>query len=169
MKKLFTLVLAVFVLASVEAKSEERVLGFHSDIEIYQDSSMTVREHITVRAEGRRIRRGIYRDFPTTYKDRLGNRYKVGFEMVSVVRNGQREDYHTKSISNGIRIYFGNKNRLVNTGEHTYVLTYRTSRQLGFFEKHDELYWNVTGNGWDFASSRPALRFVCPARLIQTR
>lgn len=150
MKKLFTLVLAVFVLASVEAKSEERVLGFHSDIEIYQDSSMTVREHITVRAEGRRIRRGIYRDFPTTYKDRLGNRYKVGFEMVSVVRNGQREDYHTKSISNGIRIYFGNKNRLVNTGEHTYVLTYRTSRQLGFFEKHDELYWNVTGNGWDF-------------------
>ena len=29
-------------------------------------------------------------------------------------------------------------------------LTYHTDRQLGFFEKHDELYWNVTGNAWEF-------------------
>jgi len=28
--------------------------------------------------------------------------------------------------------------------------TYRTNRQLGFFRDHDELYWNVTGNGWKF-------------------
>src|SRR5690606_19069399 len=27
---------------------------------------------------------------------------------------------------------------------------YRTDRQLGFFRDHDELYWNVTGNGWGF-------------------
>ncbi|NCU21736.1 DUF2207 domain-containing protein, partial [Candidatus Falkowbacteria bacterium] len=29
-----------------------------------------------------------------------------------------------------------------------YALTYRTTRQLGFFSDHDELYWNVNGNGW---------------------
>ena len=27
---------------------------------------------------------------------------------------------------------------------------YRTDRQIGYFEDHDELYWNVTGNGWGF-------------------
>ena len=26
-----------------------------------------------------------------------------------------------------------------------------SDRQIRFFEGHDELYWNVTGNGWDFA------------------
>ena len=26
-----------------------------------------------------------------------------------------------------------------------------TTHQIGFFEGHDELYWNVTGNGWNFA------------------
>jgi hypothetical protein len=30
---------------------------------------------------------------------------------------------------------------------------YRTTRQLGFFQDHDELYWNVTGNGWSFTIS----------------
>jgi uncharacterized membrane protein YgcG len=35
-------------------------------------------------------------------------------------------------------------------GPHTYQFTYRTNRQLGFFRDHDELYWNVTGNGWKF-------------------
>ena len=39
---------------------------------------------------------------------------------------------------------------LLPPGEHTYTLSYRTDRQLGFFKDHDELYWNVTGNGWIF-------------------
>jgi len=35
-------------------------------------------------------------------------------------------------------------------GEYTYELTYTATRELGFFPDHDELYWNVTGNGWVF-------------------
>jgi hypothetical protein len=44
----------------------------------------------------------------------------------------------------------GRKGVLLPPGEHTYTLSYRTDRQLGFFKDHDELYWNVTGNGWIF-------------------
>ena len=33
------------------------------------DASLTVRETITVQAEGTEIRRGILRDFPTSYTD----------------------------------------------------------------------------------------------------
>ncbi|MEM7386252.1 MAG: DUF2207 domain-containing protein [Verrucomicrobiota bacterium] len=36
------------------------------------------------------------------------------------------------------------------SGEYTYLLRYRTTKRLGFFKEHDELYWNVTGNEWDF-------------------
>ena len=54
-----------------------------------------VTETITVRAEGKQIRRGIYRDFPVEYEDRLGNSYKIKLEPLSVLRNGRPESSHT--------------------------------------------------------------------------
>ncbi len=147
---IFLLSLNLLVI-STNAIAFERILDFHSYIAVYKDGSMIVREIITVQAEGRKIRRGIYRDFPTTYEDQLGNQYKVKFQVLGVERNGQREDYHTEPQSNGVRVYFGHKNRFLRHGKHEYELTYRTNRQLGFFENHDELFWNVTGTGWDFA------------------
>src|ERR671935_168097 len=48
-------------------------------------------ERFAVEAEGREIRRGILRDFPTDYRDRFGNRVSVPFEVVEVKRNGSRE------------------------------------------------------------------------------
>ena len=136
--------------AGVSAAPGERILSFRSDIVVREDSSMTVRETITVRAEGKKIKRGIYRDFPTTYKDGHGNRFTVGFSVIGVQKDGRPEPYHEQSISNGRRVYFGDKDTFLRSGEYTYTLTYSTDRQLGFFNDHDELYWNVTGNGWDF-------------------
>ena len=49
------------------------------------------------------------------------------------------------------------------TGEHTYTLSYRTDRQLGYFENHDELYWNVTGTGWMFPIDAASARVRLPA------
>ena len=46
--------------------------------------------------------------------------------------------------------HVGDKNRNLDAGVYTYTLSYRTNRQLGFFDDRDELYWNVTGNGWSF-------------------
>ena len=80
-----------------------------------------------------------------------GNRFTVGFRLQAVLRDGQPEDWHTEGLSNGIRIYVGRKDHLLPPGEHTYTLAYATERQLGFFADHDELYWNVTGNGWAFS------------------
>jgi uncharacterized membrane protein YgcG len=131
------------------AAAEERILAFRSDIEVHADSSMTVTETITVKAAGKLIRRGIYRDFPTDYRDRLGNRYLVDFEVLAVNRNGEAEPFHTEPRPNGVRVYVGRPNAFVEPGQHVYSIRYRSGRQLGHFETHDELYWNVTGNGWD--------------------
>ncbi len=140
----------LLLISSATSQAEERILSYHSDISIEPDGSMLVEEHIRVQAEGRKIKRGIYRDFPTKYRDSHNNNYQVKFELLEIGRNGASEPYHTKQLSNGIRIYIGNKDRFIEHGEHTYTIIYRTDRQLGFFEKFDELYWNVTGNGWDF-------------------
>lgn len=132
------------------ADRDERILQFDSEIWIHRDGSMTVRETIEVNAAGNKIRRGIYRDFPTIYRDRHGTRVVVDFDVEKVTRDGKDEPFHTQSISNGVRVYIGDKDRLVRAGLHTYTLTYRTDRQLGYFQDFDELYWNVTGTGWAF-------------------
>ncbi len=115
------------------ARETERILNFTSYIQIGLDGSMTVTESITVYASGNKIKRGIYRDFPTRYKARHGNTIRVGFKVLEVLRDGQSEGYHLKTISNGIRVYIGRKNRMLQPGEYTYTLTYHTNRQLGFF------------------------------------
>jgi hypothetical protein len=152
----------LLVFCCLSARADERILGFHSDIVIAADATMTVSETITVRAEGNRIRRGIYRDFPTDYRDRYGNRVNVLFEPLDVTRDDRSEPWHTERLSNGVRVYFGDANVMLNEGEHRYVFRYRTARQLGFFEDHDELYWNVTGNGWDFVIDKASAEVTLP-------
>ena len=147
-------ILALFFTELTFARETERILNFTSHIQISSDGSMTVTENITVYASGIKIKRGIYRDFPVRYKARQGNTIRVGFKVLEVLRDGKQEAYHLKTLSNGIRVYIGRKNRMLQQGEYTYTLIYHTDRQLGFFKQFDELYWNVTGNGWLFPIER---------------
>src|SRR5277367_5419852 len=128
----------------------ERILDFHSEITLQQDTSLLVTETIVVNSTGTQMRHGIYRDFPARYTDSFGNKYVVGFEMLSAVRDGAEEQFRVEDYANGKRIYLGTANTLLPPGEHSYTLSYRTNRQLGFFADHDELFWNVTGLGWGF-------------------
>ena len=158
--RVFLFALAV---AAVPALAQERVLEFHSDIRIGADGGLLVTERIAVQAEGRSIRRGILRDFPTDYRDRLGARVKVPFEVLAVSRNGRTEPWALQSMANGVRVRIGNAAVNLPRGRHEYEITYRTSRQLGFFKRHDELYWNVNGNGWTFAMDRISADVALPA------
>jgi uncharacterized membrane protein YgcG len=144
------------------AAGQERILRYDSEVDIRADGTLEVTEHITVRAEGTNIRRGIFRDFPTRYRDRYGNRVRVDFEMISVHRNGQPEEWFTERRANGIRINTGGDAFLPVPAEYTFTLRYRTTRQLGFFEEHDELYWNAIGTGWAFPIEAGAVEVRLP-------
>ena len=137
-------------LAPALAAADERIRSYEIDVEVRGDGSIDVTERISVRAEGNQIRRGIYRDFPTRYRDRYGNRVVVGFELVDVQRNGEPEPHFTERMANGIRINTGNDNFLRVPADYTFTVRYRTTRQIGFFADHDELYWNAIGTGWIF-------------------
>ena len=142
--------------------AEEMILLFDSDITIAADGSMQVIETIRVRTEGQRIRRGIFRDFPTRYTDRFGNRFRVEFKVLSVRRDGLDEPFATEQLSNGKRVRIGSADRFLVPGDYEYQLTYGTNRQLGYFDDHDELYWNVAGLGWDFAIGQARARIRLP-------
>lgn len=135
---------------STSAVSDERILNFHSDIRILTDGMIDVTETIVVRSEGQQIRRGIYRDFPVEYEDNFGNRYEIALDVLAVRRNSMPESFHSVREQRDIRVYFGQADRLLSNGVHTYTFHYRANRMLGFFDAHDELYWNVTGNRWNF-------------------
>lgn len=158
--------LALLALLPLAVLAEERILSFHSDVRVLADGMIEVTETIEVRAEGEHIRRGIYRDFPVEYRDRLGNTYEIAVEPLAVLRDGQPESFHTVRNQRDIRVYFGRSDRLLQHGLHTYEYRYRASRMLGFFDEHDELYWNVTGNNWVFpidkATAAVRLEFDAP-------
>lgn len=136
-------------LASIAGNAEERILNYEIEVDIRADASLEVTEHITVRAEGSQIRRGIYRDFPTRYKDRHGNNVVVGFEVLGVERDGRKEAWFTEQVGNGVRVNTGTDEFLpALPGDYRFTLRYLTTRQLGFFAGHDELYWNAIGTGW---------------------
>lgn len=137
-------------LANRLGAGNERILRYDIAIQINADSTLTVEETIRVHAEGQSIRRGIYRDYPTRYTDRYGNNVTVGFHVQDVLRNGKPEPWFSEHISNGTRVNTGNDDFLPVPADYTYTLRYTTTRQLGFFKNHDELYWNAIGTGWMF-------------------
>jgi uncharacterized membrane protein YgcG len=154
--------LALLVAALLPAVAQERILSFVSDVRVERNGDLFVTETIRVQAEGRDIRRGILRDFPTVYSRRDGMRVEVGFVVQSVTRDGAAESYGTERLQNGVRVRIGNADTLLTAGPHTYVISYRTTRQLGFFPSFDELYWNATGNGWTFAIDVAEARITLP-------
>jgi len=155
--------LALLLLAgSLPAAAQERILGYHSDLVLQPDGSLEVTETIRVRAEGQRIRRGIFRDFPTRYRDRFRNRVVVDFEVLGVSRDGRPESFFTEPLSNGVRVNTGSDDFLPVPADIEFQLRYRTTRQLGFFDGFDELYWNVNGLGWEFSAESVSARLTLP-------
>lgn len=152
MKTMFARLLGLCLLLAwvLPASAEEFISSYHSIVDVAKDGTLTVTEAITARAEGDHIKRGIFRDFPLYALDKDGNRTKVGFKVLSVERDGAPEDWHTENIDGGIRIFTGNADRILPTGEHIFQITYTTDRQIRYFDSYDELTWNVTGNGWQF-------------------
>ncbi|KAA9132039.1 DUF2207 domain-containing protein [Marinihelvus fidelis] len=164
-RPLRALLLAGLMLATgmAAAKADERVLDYDVDITIRPDARLDIIETITVRAEGKQIRRGIYRDFPTRYKARFDTTVRVGFDVHEVTRDGQPTPWHSVRQFNGVRVYIGDKDTQLAPGTYRYRLRYQTYRQLGYFDSYDELWWNVTGLGWAFPIDRATATVHLPA------
>ncbi|KLI98990.1 DUF2207 domain-containing protein [Luteimonas sp. FCS-9] len=155
--------LLLMLLCAAPLRAQERILAYDSELRLGADGVLEVTERIRVRAEGRDIRRGIYRDFPTRYRDRHGNRIVVDFEMAELLRDGRPEPFFVESLSNGVRVNTGGDDLLPVPDAFTYTLRYRVTRQLGFFATHDELYWNAIGTGWAFAIEQGTTVLRLPA------
>ena len=89
---------------ALPAAADERVLAFNSTIHVDADGTLRVTESIAVWVEGRAIKRGILRDFPTDYRRRYGDRVRVPFDVGFVTRNGRPEAWTLERLTNGVRV-----------------------------------------------------------------
>src|SRR5579872_1293281 len=116
------------------ARADERILDYHADIVVRADASVEVHETIRVRSEGQRIKHGIFRDFPTLYRDNMGLRHSVEFNLLQAKMSGsEAESYSIEGLSNGVRVKIGDPELELSPGEHTFELVYTATRELGFF------------------------------------
>ena len=156
-----------FFLSWHAAMAAETITRFDQTIIVERSGSLQIVETIAVNAEGKAIRRGIFRDFPLEFMDAAGRKKRVDFTVASVERDGQPETWRQEGIDGGTRIYIGRpdengKTFLLGRGPHTFRITYRTDRQFRFFDDYDELYWSVTGNGWQFPILRTSATILLP-------
>lgn len=140
--------------------------GLASAAEVIRDFAVTVKPD-----GGRRLvfeesieydfgdadRHGIYRYIPEAY-ERNGGNYNYHLQVIGVWRDGQPEPYEVSRGGGNVDIKIGDANKTV-TGAHTYAIRYATDRAINFFDTHSELYWNVTGNGWQVPIEKASIDF----------
>lgn len=154
--------LLVALVLALPAAAREEIRAFAADVTLRVDGSVRVLETVDVKAEGNQIRRGIYRDIPIVLLGPSGNKIRVGLDVASVTRDGAAEDFRVERMGNFQRIWIGNPDRTLAVGEHRYVITYVMDRMARSFADHDELYWNATGNYWDFPILKSVARVTLP-------
>ncbi|GAG84355.1 unnamed protein product, partial [marine sediment metagenome] len=129
-------------------------------ITINSDSSIIVTEKIAYDF-GNQNRHGIYRDIPIRYETEKGI-YKLDFRVLSVVdETGSKYKYDTSTKGDFISIKIGDPDIYV-TGENIYIITYEIEGALNYFDDHDELYWNVTGNKWSVNIYNASVKISLP-------
>jgi uncharacterized membrane protein YgcG len=162
MRSLLGVASALLLFASAEARADERISRYLSDVQVQKDSSIEVAETIDIRAEHDRINHGIYRDFPTRYQGPHGTQFHVRFTFEGATLDGSPVKASIQPSGVGLRIKLGDPNSYVAVGEHEYLIRYRVTREIGRFPGFDELYWNATGTQWIFPIDQATARIRLP-------
>ncbi len=139
---LFLLVLGFAASASAR---ELKIRRFSSEIFIQPDSSLDVTE--TIEADFIGAWHGLYRSIPIEYVTPQGFNYTLFVKLISAEAAGQALKVESSHEGHSLKwkIYIDNATDVA----RTITLHYRVTNGIRFFEDHDELYWNATGDEWD--------------------
>jgi uncharacterized membrane protein len=152
--------LLFFALPSKGVFAQDKINSFDVEIRINKDSSFNVIENINYDF-GTEPGHGIYRTIPVKYSARGGN-YVLRVSEVSVAdENGAPYNFTASMKGSNFEIRIGDADKYV-AGVKTYIINYKIKRGLNFFGDHDELYWNVTGSGWESPISAVKAEIILP-------
>jgi uncharacterized membrane protein YgcG len=138
--------LALLVPLSLAAR-EIVIQHFDERVVISSDGTIEVTETIEAQFIGSNWH-GIYRTIPVEYTTPQGLSYTLFLEPLGVTDDSGHPLTYERSRQ-GREIKFKIYVPYPDNARRTVVLRYRVLNALTFFGYHDELYWNVAGNGWD--------------------
>ena len=155
--------LAVFSLTSIHiAQARESIVAFDVTAELLQDSSLRITERIRVNIEHKTIKRGIYRVLPMS-QNLANNKYRShSYTFEAITFDGEEIPYTKVAHSGNIAVAIGNEKVLAPLGEHVYEIRYITTNHVLFPENRDEIFLNVTGNGWTLPIDEASFTLLVP-------
>lgn len=136
------------------------IARFNTQMSVAQDGVSTVTERIDVVFEG--TFHGIYRDIPIEYPGPHGSNYTLFLKVNGVTDGEGNKLKYESSTQNGnrhLKIYIPDA---VNTSR-TVAIHYTVTNAVRWFDDHDEMYWNVTGNDWPVPIESASASIVFPA------
>jgi len=141
---------------------------FNSNITLNQDASIAIKEKIDYYFTF--ARHGIYREIPVNYKVtgsftrptllKLNNLYYYQADYPEI-----HDSSYERSLNNGFAILkIGDADTTI-IGDYSYVLDYKLTYAINYFDDHDELYINVTGTGWDVPINSVVANITVPGKI----
>lgn len=162
----FLVILGLLAFAGPASARELRIEKFTAEVIVEPDSSIHVTENIQVNFIG--AWHGMFRTIPVEYQTPQGFNYSlfVNFEGAT---DAAGQPLKVESSRQGRylkwKIYVDDAVDAVRTIQ----LHYKVRNGLKFFEDHDELYWNVTGDEWDVPVGNASARVLLPAGVTGVR
>jgi uncharacterized membrane protein YgcG len=157
--------LAIAFAAPVSAR-QLKIEKFSAEIFIQPDASLDVNESIDVNFIG--AWHGLYRTIPVEYVTPQGFNYSLFVKLVGVT-DAAGQPLKVESSRQGHylkwKIYVDDATDV----DRTIHLHYLVRNGLKFFEDHDELYWNVTGDEWDVPVNDASAQILLPAGVTGVR
>jgi hypothetical protein len=158
-------VLACVLAASASAR-QLKIQKFSAEIFVQPDAALDVTETIEANFIG--VWHGLYRSIPIEYVTPQGFNYTLFVKLEGATDaagrplkvESSRERHYLKW-----KIYIDDATDAV----RTITLHYRVTNGLKFFEDHDELYWNVTGDEWDVPLENVSAQILLPSGVTGIR
>ena len=157
--------LAVGLAAPASAR-QLKIEKFSAEIFVEPDSSLDVTETIEANFIG--VWHGLYRTIPVEYVTPQGFNYSL-FVRLQGVTDAAGQALKVESSRQGHylkwKIYIDD----ATDADRTIQVHYQVRNGLKFFEDHDELYWNVTGDEWDVPIGDASAQIFLPAGVTGVR
>ncbi len=135
----------LFFLAAPAFARSYHIARFEDSISVQPDGTMLVTERITFVFEG--SFQGVYRTIPIEYPGPHGTNYTLFLDDFSVSDdsgNSLKYESKTQGDFRKLKIYVPG----ASDATKMVRIDYTVKNGIRYFDDHDELYWNVTGNDW---------------------
>ena len=138
---------ALLLLAGNRPAQAWEISRYRSDLLIQTNGTLDVTD-VIVAEFGTETRRGIFDSIPLRVRDKYGesHRLEVAIQEVTDDQKHPLEFAETETEYHH-RLRIGSDQATV-TGRQTYRIRYLVRGAVFFYDDHDELVWNVTGNDW---------------------